>query len=182
MRLPALALAALTCACAAAGEAEAWAKVSPEAVARYAAPGDPARYAALAQRLEAPPEALGPPARGLRIPVRSFPDGRPEVLLHAETAWVSADMMRLRGRGVRVEAFDAEGALAETLWAEEAAVDRTAMLAVAKGPIRLERGGDTLTGVGALADLEAQYVKVLRRARIDTARLRGVDMTKRGIF
>ena len=182
MRLPALALAALACACATAGEAEAWARVSPEAVARYVAPGDPARYVPLARRLQAPPEELGPPARGLRLPVRSFPDGRAEVMLHAETAWASPDMMLLRGRNVRVEAFNADGSPAETLWAEEAVVDRTAMLAVAKDAVRLERGGDTLTGVGALADLEAQYVKVLRRARIDTARLRGVDMTERGIF
>ena len=104
--------------------------VSPEAVARYTAPGNPERYRALIERLKTPREELGEPSLGMRIPVRSFPNGREEVVLHAEEGWLSEDMMKLRGVRVRVETFDETGALTSTLWADEAAVDREAELAV----------------------------------------------------
>lgn len=156
--------------------------VSPEAVARYTAPGDPARYKELILRLKTPREELGAPSLGLRIPVRSFSNGREEVVLHAEEGWLSEDMMKMRGIRVRVETFDEAGTLTSTLWADEAAVDREAELAVAKGHVRIVRDGDTLTGNGALADFGSEYVRVLRDAQIETARLKGADLTKRGMF
>lgn len=177
---------ALACASLAAEPAaetwEATVGVSPEAVARYSAPGDPARYKALLLDLRKPRETLGTPSTQLRMPVRSFPNGREEVVLHAEQGWISLDMMKLRGVKVRVETFDEAGNLVATLWADEAAVDRATKLAAAKGRVRLVRGGDTLTGNGALADLGTRYVRVLRDAQIETGRLKGADLTRRGMF
>lgn len=188
-RLCAIGLAALAAACAApvgAGEAAfdpaMEARLAPEALARYAAPGKPVRYKALIEELKAPPERLGKPARNLRLPVRCFPDGRPQTLVFAEEAWVSPDMQRLRGRKVRMEHLRADGSVEATLEAEEAAMDRATMLAVAKGAVRATQEGDVLTGNGALADLEARYVKVLSRASITTQRMGEVDFASRGMF
>ena len=184
MRERLLVLAAALAACAHAGAApEAWeAAVSPEAVARSAAPGATARYAPLIKSLRTSPEELGAPARNLRLPLKSFPDGRARVVLHAQEAWVSPDMAWLRGRGVRVVTLREDGSQEASLEAEEAAMDRASMLAVAKGRVRATRGGDRLAGVGALADLDAQYVKVLRRATVETRRLAGARLTERGMF
>lgn len=161
---------------------EGGARLDPEALARYVAPGEPARYAELIRSLSKPAEELGAPARNLRLPVRSYPDGRPKLVVTAAEAWASADMMWLRGRTVRLESLTPEGVVESVLEADEAAVDRKAMLAVAKGRVRARNGGDRLTGVGALADLDAHYVRVLSRGTIWTRRLGGVDLTERGLF
>lgn len=158
------------------------ARLTPEALARYAAPGKPVRYKALIEELKTPPETLGKPARNLRLPVRCFPDGRPQTLVFAEEAWVSPDMQRLRGRKVRMEHLRADGTVEATLEADEAAMDRATMLAVAKGSVRATQEGDVLTGNGALADLDARYVKVLSRASIVTKRMGEVDFASRGMF
>ncbi len=157
-------------------------RLAPEALARYAAPGEPARYAELIRSLAKPAEELGAPARNLRLPVQSHPDGRPKVMVRADEAWASPDMMWLRGRNVRLESLTPEGAVEAVLEADEAAVDRKAMLAVAKGRVRARNGEDRLTGVGALADLEAHYVRILSKGTIWTKRLGGVSLTERGLF
>ena len=118
----------------------------------------------------------------LKMPVRAYPSGKTETMLFAEIGWTSADMMQLRGKQVRVENYREDGTLVATLTADEAAVDRTAKLAVAKGHVRIERDGDVLTGNGALADFDAEYVKMLKDAVIETDRLQGMDLTKRGMF
>lgn len=158
------------------------ARLTPEALARYAAPGAPLRYKALIEELKTPPETLGSPARNLRLPVRSFPDGRPRTLVFAEEAWVSPDMQRLRGRRVRMEHLREDGSTEATLEAAEALMDRATMLAVAKGAVRATRGNDVLTGNGALADLDARYVKVLSRAGITTRRMGEANFAGRGFF
>lgn len=156
------------------------ARLTPEALARIAAPGAPQRYKALIEELKAQPE--GRPTRGLRLPVRSFPDGRPQTMVYAEEAWVSPDMRHLRGRRVRMEHLREDGTVEATLEAAEATMDRTEMLAVAKGAVRATQEGDVLTGNGALADLEARYVKVLSRASITTKRMGEADFADRGFF
>ena len=70
----------------------------------------------------------------------------------------------------------------QNLAKQEEALDREAELAVAKGHVRIVRDGDTLTGNGALADFGSEYVKVIQSAQIETARLKGADLTKRGMF
>ncbi len=156
--------------------------VSADALARIAAPGATLRYKPLIEELKQPPEKLGRPARQLRLPVRSFPNGRPQTMVYAEEAWVAPDMQRLRGRRVRMENLREDGSIEATFEAAEVAIDRTSMLAVAKGVVRATLGGDLLTGNGALADLNAQYVKVLSRACITTRRTGEVDFADRGLF
>jgi len=161
---------------------EAEGRLADAALARYAAPGDASRYKTLVEQIKQPPEGLGAPALNLRLPVRSFPDGRPQVVVHAEQAWVAADLRHLRGRKVRMVQFDETGAEEATLEAEEAIVDRTEMLAVAKGTVNATFGKDRLSGNGAVADLNARYVKVLSRAKIVTPRTQELKLTERGLF
>lgn len=156
--------------------------LTTEALDKISAPGLPTRYKALIEEMKTPPETLGRPTRSLRLPVRSFPDGRPRTVVYAEEAWVSPDMQHLRGRSVRMEHLRADGSVEATLEAAEAVMDRTVMLAVAKGAVRATLGDDVLTGNGALADLDARYVKILSRACITTKRMGEVDFADRGFF
>lgn len=161
---------------------EAEARLSEEALARYAAPGDAARFEALNARLEAPAESLGRPAAGIRMTLRSWPNGKPRTTLFAKEAWVAEDMMSMRGRDVLVEQWHEDGSQEATVTAEEAVMDRNSMLAVAKGTVTCTRGQDRLEGKGAWMDLDSQYLKVLREGAIYTARLGDVRLTERGMF
>lgn len=161
---------------------EAEARLSEEALARYRAPGKPERYITLIKQLNTPGETLGSPAIRLRLPVRSWPDGRPRTMLFAEEAWVAPTMQNLRGRTVRVEHYREDGSLEAVLEADEVVVDRAAMLAVAKGRVSGTLNGDKLSGRGALIDLDAQYVRILYKACITTRRTGEVDFTSRGMF
>lgn len=161
---------------------EAEERLSAEALARYQAPGDPSRYLELMKQLNAPGDTLAAPARRLRLPVRSWPDGRPQTMVFAEEAWVSPTMQSLRGRKVRVEHYREDGSLEAILEADEIVVDRTTMLAAAKGFVTGELGEDRLSGRGALIDLDAQYVRILSKACIQTRRTGEVDFTSRGMF
>ena len=67
------------------------AKISEEALARYSAPGQVGRYKDLLEALKQNPETMGSPARNLRLPVRSFPDGRPQIIVRATDAWITLD-------------------------------------------------------------------------------------------
>lgn len=158
------------------------AMLSDEAMARYAEPGSVRRYKKLIESLRKPPEEIGSPARNLRLPVRSYPNGRPQTTVQAEEAWITLDTNYLRGRNVHVEQLDENGAVEAVLEADEIVVDRGAMLAVVKGRVRGEMGGDILTGVGALVDLDTRYLRIVRRARINTKRMGDVKLTDRGIF
>lgn len=157
-------------------------RLAAAALARYSAPGEPARYAELIRSLLKPEAELGAPAERLRLPVQSHPNGRPKVMVRAERAWVSRDMQWLRGRNVRVETLAPDGTVEASVEAEEAAVDRAGQLAVAKGRVVARQGGDRLEGVGALMDLGAQYVRILRGGTIWTRRLGEVSLTERGMF
>jgi lipopolysaccharide export system protein LptC len=158
------------------------AKMSAEALARYSAPGQTGRYKALLEALQQNPETMGSPARNLRVPVRSFPDGRPQVMVQAADAWITLDTTLLRGRQVHVEQYREDGTLEAVLDADEIIVNRTTMLAVAKGKVRVERDGDVLMGNGALVDLDANYLRVIKQACITTQRMGEVNLTDRGIF
>ena len=161
---------------------EAEALLTPEALAAYSAPGNPDRYRPLIRRITTPDEQMGPPAKKLRAPLRSFPDGRPQTLFLAEEAWSTPDMLLLRGRRIRVEQFREDGTIEAVLLAKEAVVDRKAGLAVAKGIVDVTYNGDHLVGNGALIDLNARYIRVLDRAVITTPRIVGADFSDRGLF
>lgn len=161
---------------------EAEERLSEEALARYLAPGEPKRYLELIKQLNTPGETLGPPAKMLRLPVKSWPDGRPKTMVFADEAWVAPTMTGLRGRKVRVETYREDGTVEAVLEADEVVVDRTAMLAVAKGRVTGVLGGDQVSGRGALVDLDAQYVRLLYKACIITRKTGDVDFTSRGMF
>ena len=161
---------------------EAEERLSEEALARYGAPGNPERYRSLLTQMREAPETLGAPARNVRLPVQSWPNGRAKTMVFAKEAWVTLDMQGLRARHVHVEHYREDGALAGELDAEEVLVDRPKQLAVVKGRFQGRFGVDKLSGVGALIDFETQYVKILRRARIDTGRLGKADFSARGLF
>lgn len=152
------------------------------AIARYVAPGDPSRYVDLIKQLEVPGDTLGAPARKLRLPVKSWPSGRPKAMVFAEEAWVSPTMTTLRGRKVRVENYREDGTVDAVLEADEVVVDRTTMLAVAKGTVTGMLGEDQISGRGALVDLDAQHVRILHKACIITRKTADVDFTSRGMF
>lgn len=161
---------------------EAEERLSEAALARYSAPGNPERYRSLLTQMREAPETLGAPAKQVRLPVQSWPNGRAKTMVFAKEAWVTLDMQGVRARNVHVEHYREDGALAGALDAEEVLVDRTKQLAVVKGRIKGSFGPDKLSGVGALIDFETQYVKILRRARIDTGRLGKADFSARGLF
>lgn len=161
---------------------EAEARLSEEALARYVAPGEPARYLDLMKQLNVSDETLGPPAKALRLPIKSWPDGRPKTMVFAEEAWITPTMTGLRGRKVRVENYREDGSIEAVLEADEVVVDRTAMLAAAKGRVTGVLGDDKISGRGALIDLDAQYVRLLYRACIITRKTGDVDLTSRGMF
>lgn len=158
------------------------AKISAVATARYSEPGQAARYKTLIESLRKNADELGSPARNLKLPVKSFPDGRPQTTVLASEAWVTLDTNYLRGRNVVVTSYNEDGTVESVLTADELAVDRVEMLAVAKGKVRAEMGDDILTGVGAVADLNTRYMRILRRAVIETKRMGEVKLTDRGIF
>lgn len=161
---------------------EAEERLSEAALARYSAPGNPERYRSLLTQMREAPETLGAPAKQVRLPVQSWPNGQAKTMVFAKEAWVTLDMQGIRARNVHVEHYREDGALAGALDAEEVLVDRTKQLAVVKGRIKGSFGPDKLSGVGALIDFETQYVKILRRARIDTGRLGKADFSARGLF
>ncbi len=161
---------------------EAEERLSEAALARYGAPGQPERYRSLLMQIRKAPEELGSPAKDVRLPVQSWPNGRAKTMVFAKEAWVTLDMQGVRARTVHVEHYREDGSLAGTLDAEEVLVDRTRQLAVVKGRIKGRFGADKLSGVGALIDFETQYVKILRRARIETGRLGKADFSARGLF
>ena len=163
-------------------EADAASRLSEEALARYAEPGRPERYKSLLLQMRDAPETLGAPAKQVRLPVQSWPSGRAKTMVFANEAWVTLDLQGLRARTVRVENYREDGSLEGSLEAEEVLVDRTQQLAVVKGRVAGNFGGDRLSGVGALIDFQAQYVKLLRHARIETGRLARADFTARGLF
>ncbi|MBQ9693927.1 MAG: hypothetical protein IJV69_04145 [Kiritimatiellae bacterium] len=158
------------------------AMISAEALARYCEPGQPLRYKALLEALQQPPETIGSPARNLRLPVRSLPDGRPQTVVRATEAWVTLDTTLLRGRQVHVEHFREDGSLEAVLDADEIIIDRTTRLAVAKGKVRCTMDGDVLTGQGALVDMNINYLRIIKHACIETKRMGDVNLTDRGIF
>ncbi len=161
---------------------EARRRLTPEALARYAAPGEASRYVALEEQLKVPLADLGAPALDLRMPVQTYPSGRNRTLVFAKEAWVSPDMMSIRGRHVRVEQLGEDGALEAMLIADEVQVDRVTMLAVARGRVSGSFGSDRLQGQGALMDFNAQYVKLLEEACIFTQRAGEANFTDRGMF
>lgn len=161
---------------------EAEERLSEEALARYGAPGNPERYRSLLLQIREAPDTLGSPAKDVRLPVQSWPNGRAKTMIFAKAAWVTLDMQGVRARTVHVEHYREDGSLTGALDAEEVLVDRTTKLAVVKGRISGNFGADKLTGVGALIDFETQYVKILRRAQIETGRLGKADFTARGLF
>ncbi len=176
-------LCAACAACAAyGGDLEAKARLTPEALARYEAPGEVSRYAALQEQLKAPLEELGAPALEMRIPVQTYPSGRTRTMVYAKEAWVSADMMSIRGRKVRVEQLREDGSVEAMLIADEVQVDRVTMLAVATGPVYGHFGSDRLQGVGAFMDFTAQYVKILEQSSIVTQRAGDANFADRGMF
>lgn len=161
---------------------EAEERLTDEAIARYLAPGEPSRYLDLIKQLNVPGETLGPPAKKLRLPVKSWPDGRPKTMVFAEEAWVAPTMTGLRGRKVRVETYRVDGTVESVLEADEVVVDRNVMLAVAKGRVTGMLNEDRISGRGALVDLDAQYVRLLYKACIITRKTGDVDFTSRGMF
>jgi hypothetical protein len=158
------------------------AKISAEALKKYSEAGDIRRYKTLIESLRKPLEELGPPARQLQLPVRSYPDGRPEAVLVAEEAWITLDTNYLRGRKVVVTHYNEKGDVVAVLTADEVAVDRPQMLAVAKGNVSGTMEGDYMAGNGALVDLNAKYMRIIKRAMIQTKRMGDVKLTERGIF
>ncbi len=157
--------------------------LDPALVARIAAPGAPERYAALEAELTKPTDELGPPASAIRLPAQSFPDGRTKTLVLADLAWFSEDLQTIRIKELRVEQYAEDGTLEGTLEADNAVVDRQAMLAVADGAVRLSMAdGDRLTGWGAYCDLKDSYVRILRDAVIHTSKIGQVDFSDRGQF
>lgn len=157
-------------------------KLSDEAMMRYAEPGSVARYKKLIETLRQPLDDLGAPARELRLPIRSFPNGKPETTVLADEAWITLDTSYLRGRKVIVTQYREDGSIEAILNADEIAVDRNNMIAVVKGRLHGTMNEDTLDGVGALVDLEAKYVRIVKRAIIKTKRMGDVNLTDRGIF
>lgn len=156
--------------------------LSADALARYSEPGQPIRYKALLEAMSEPPETLGEPSKGLRLTVRSWPDGRPQTIVQAKEAWMTLDTSVLRGRGVHVEQFKEDGSLEAVLDVDEILVNRTEMLAVAKGKVRGVMEGDVLTGAGALIDMNIKYLRLIKQACIETKRMGDVKLTDRGIF
>ncbi len=158
------------------------AKISAAAVKTYKEPGNTRRYKTLIESLRKPLDELGSPARQLQLPVRSYPNGRPEAVVVAEEAWITLDTNYLRGRNVVMTQYDEKGNVEAVLTADEIAVDRPQMLAVAKGNISGKMAGDRLDGNGALVDLNARYMRIIKRAIIHTKRMGDVKLTERGIF
>ncbi len=153
-----------------------------EALARYSAPGKITRYTHLVRLLQKPVSELGEPALNLRIPVQSWENGRTKTMIYAQEAWISADMMTVRGRKVRVEQLSETGEVETVVRAKEVQIDRAKMLAVVSGSISADVGTDHLEGRGALIDFNAQYLKVLQHASITTQRAKDADLTNRGMF
>ncbi len=164
------------------GSLEATELLTREALKRYAAPGKISRYAHLVKLLQKPVSELGEPAVNLRIPVQSWENGRTKTMIYAQEAWISADMMTIRGRQVRVEQLSESGELEMEVRAKEVQIDRTQMLAVVSGAISADLETDHLEGRGALIDFNAQYLKVLQDASITTKRAKDADLTSRGMF
>lgn len=156
--------------------AEADARTSDEACARYSAPGETARYETLLRAMKQPPETVGSPSEDVYTPLQAHTNGETKVALHAENGWMSEDLMLLRGKNVKIYSYLEDGSTESVIFANEILVDRHTMLAVLRGNVSIEMGADKLNGNGALLDLNTQYIRILRHAKIATSRLSNADV------
>jgi len=150
---------------------EAEARLSEDALARYAAPGDAARYEALLRAMRESPDEIGSPSEDVYTPIQVHENGETKVALQSAQGWMSDDLMMLRGKEVKIFSYAEDGSLESTISAYEILVDRHTMLAVMRGKVSIEMGVDTLEGNGALMDFNAQYIRLLRQAKATTSRL-----------
>jgi hypothetical protein len=150
---------------------EAEARLSEDALARYAAPGDAARYEALLRAMRESPDEIGSPSEDVYTPIQVHENGETKLALQSAQGWMSDDLMRLRGKEVKIFSYAEDGSLESTISAYEILVDRHTMLAVMRGKVSIEMGVDTLEGNGALMDFNAQYIRLLRQAKATTSRL-----------
>lgn len=160
---------------------EAQARMSPEALARYSAPGEMSRWQGLMERYAQGEPLNGAPAAGIRMPVSQFADGRTKTLLTAKRALISPDTMLIKAFDIHVEVYREDGSVEMTLDASSFLFDRSLMLGYTAERVTFVQGSESLTGVGACFDAQASYLKILSAAELKSARI-DVDFTSRGMF
>ena len=82
-----------------------------------------------------------------RVPLEKHANGRVKSLLHARRARMLPDGT-IAADQLRIEIYDATGALTGAVRAEDAVVDQVRRVGSGKGPVRMDRQGVTISGVG----------------------------------
>ncbi len=147
------------------------AQTSEQAIKRYKMPGEAKQFAPLLRTFAKPVETLGSPSLDLHTPVQIYPNGTIKVELEAKESWMTDDMLYLRGRQVTITSYKTDGSLEAVVKADEIAVDRRSMRAVIRGNLSFTLGNEKLTGNGAIVDLNAQYIRILSKAKIRSSRM-----------
>ncbi len=154
----------------------------PAFLASLTAPGDDsARWDALQALWNAGPEEGVQPVRQIRLPVEHHANGRVKALLTAREAWISSSNTVLRATSVELRYLSEKGAQEGVLKAEGLIVDRAARAARAFGAVEVMLNGNTMTGRGAVFDLQTRYIRILSEARLKTNRFGGAFSMK-GVF
>jgi hypothetical protein len=105
------------------------------------------------------------PARGLRIPLKFYEDGRVRMQFTAGAAEVKADGS-VKAVDAVVEVYDAEGRVESRLWAETCLLNQAAGRATSDTKVKLERPGMVVAGRGMEWDSETETVVILERVSV----------------
>lgn len=151
-------------------------RLAEDRVAAYSDPGEAKHYATLLRAFNRPPDEIGSPSEEIFSPVQVYPNGDTKVEIWAGMAWFSDDLMTLRGKNVKVYSYYPDGTQESVIATDEILFDRKTMRAAMRGYVTIEMGTEKLSGNGALADFNTQYIRLLRQAKIVTARLNDVNL------
>lgn len=112
------------------------------------------------------------PAEDVTVPVETFEDGSVKTIIFAQKAQYFLDTGLVWAEGVTVKKFKDDGSLDGQISATNCVVDRVTKSGWAEGPATVVHGKTTFRGEGIYFSSPEAYVKVFRRADIESRDLK----------
>lgn len=104
-----------------------------------------------------------------RVPLEKHANGRVKTLLHARRAGMRPEGA-IAAEQLRIELYDAGGNLTGVLRAEDAVVDQARRSGAGQGPVRLERQGLVISGIGLTWTGAENLVRIESEAVVELER------------
>ena len=115
---------------------------------------------------------LQQPADNVAFPLEYFADGTVKSRLKARRARLFLESGLIWGEGVRVEEYNAAGAVVNTLEADSCVVDRTTRAGWVEGCARLSYGSTRVSGRGVYFSITREFVKIFSESTITSKGLK----------